>query len=80
MKKTLFGSIKPLGAGARVALVAPAGGFAVAQLSAEFRRLFPNNAVEYFVSYYDYYQPQAVRLLGRNRCRTPSRHECRIRE
>ena len=25
----------------------------------EFRELFPNNAVEYFVSYYDYYQPEA---------------------
>ena len=30
-----------------------------AQLWAEFRRLFPENAVEYFVSYYDYYQPEA---------------------
>jgi len=30
-----------------------------AQLFAEFRELFPNNAVEYFVSYYDYYQPEA---------------------
>jgi excinuclease ABC subunit B len=30
-----------------------------AQLCAEFRRLLPNNAVEYFVSYYDYYQPEA---------------------
>ena len=30
-----------------------------AQLYAEFRDLFPNNAVEYFVSYYDYYQPEA---------------------
>jgi excinuclease ABC subunit B len=30
-----------------------------AQLYAEFRELFPNNAVEYFVSYYDYYQPEA---------------------
>src|SRR5919198_1202410 len=30
-----------------------------AQLCAEFRRLFPRNAVEYFVSYYDYYQPEA---------------------
>lgn len=29
------------------------------QLCAEFRELFPNNAVEYFVSYYDYYQPEA---------------------
>ena len=30
-----------------------------AQLYQEFRRLFPHNAVEYFVSYYDYYQPEA---------------------
>lgn len=30
-----------------------------AQLCNEFRRFFPNNAVEYFVSYYDYYQPEA---------------------
>jgi len=30
-----------------------------AQLYGEFKRLFPNNAVEYFVSYYDYYQPEA---------------------
>ncbi|MFZ3069690.1 MAG: excinuclease ABC subunit UvrB [Anaerolineaceae bacterium] len=30
-----------------------------AQLYAEFREFFPNNAVEYFVSYYDYYQPEA---------------------
>lgn len=30
-----------------------------AQLYAEFKNFFPNNAVEYFVSYYDYYQPEA---------------------
>ncbi|MCH4240016.1 MAG: excinuclease ABC subunit UvrB, partial [Oscillospiraceae bacterium] len=30
-----------------------------AQLCSEFRTFFPNNAVEYFVSYYDYYQPEA---------------------
>src|ERR1700740_3057075 len=30
-----------------------------AQLYGEFRELFPHNAVEYFVSYYDYYQPEA---------------------
>jgi excinuclease ABC subunit B len=30
-----------------------------AQLANEFREFFPNNAVEYFVSYYDYYQPEA---------------------
>jgi excinuclease ABC subunit B len=31
----------------------------VAQLYGEFKQFFPNNAVEYFVSYYDYYQPEA---------------------
>ena len=30
-----------------------------AQLYSEFREFFPHNAVEYFVSYYDYYQPEA---------------------
>ena len=30
-----------------------------AQLYGEFKQLFPNNAVEYFISYYDYYQPEA---------------------
>ena len=30
-----------------------------AQLASEFREFFPNNAVEYFVSYYDYYQPES---------------------
>ncbi|MBE6544186.1 MAG: excinuclease ABC subunit UvrB [Ruminococcaceae bacterium] len=34
-----------------------------AQLCAEFREFFPENAVEYFVSYYDYYQPEAY-ILG----------------
>src|SRR6187551_1567031 len=31
----------------------------VAQLYGEFKQFFPENAVEYFVSYYDYYQPEA---------------------
>ncbi|HPW85847.1 MAG TPA: DEAD/DEAH box helicase family protein, partial [Chitinophagales bacterium] len=31
----------------------------VAQLYAEFKEFFPDNKVEYFVSYYDYYQPEA---------------------
>ena len=30
-----------------------------AQLYGEFKNLFPNNAVEYFISYYDYYQPES---------------------
>ena len=33
-----------------------------AQLYGEFKEFFPNNAVEYFVSYYDYYQPEAYVL------------------
>ena len=33
-----------------------------AQLCAEFKEFFPNNAVEYFVSYYDYYQPSPTRI------------------
>lgn len=36
-----------------------------AQLCAEFREFFPDNAVEYFVSYYDYYQPEAY-IPGRD--------------
>ena len=35
-----------------------------AQLYSEMREFFPNNAVEYFVSYYDYYQPEAYVPLG----------------
>ena len=34
-----------------------------AQLYSEFKEFFPENAVEYFVSYYDYYQPEAMCLL-----------------
>ena len=45
-----------------------------AQLYGEFKEFFPNNAVEYFVSYYDYYQPEAyvpstdrhIRFICRN--------------
>jgi excinuclease ABC subunit B len=43
----------------RPALVMSPNKTLAAQLCAEFRRLFPRNAVEYFVSYYDYYQPEA---------------------
>ncbi|MGH7919739.1 MAG: excinuclease ABC subunit UvrB, partial [Candidatus Dormibacteraceae bacterium] len=43
----------------RPALVLSPNKTLAAQLCAEFRRLFPQNAVEYFVSYYDYYQPEA---------------------
>jgi excinuclease ABC subunit B len=43
----------------RTALVLAHNKTLAAQLYQEFRRLFPENAVEYFVSYYDYYQPEA---------------------
>ena len=38
-----------------------------AQLCTELREFFPNNAVEYFVSYYDYYQPEAY--IASTECR-----------
>ncbi len=43
----------------RPALVLAHNKTLAAQLFAEFKELFPRNAVEYFVSYYDYYQPEA---------------------
>ncbi|MBI2500837.1 MAG: DEAD/DEAH box helicase family protein, partial [Deltaproteobacteria bacterium] len=43
----------------RPALVIAPNKTLAAQLFSEFRELFPENAVEYFVSYYDYYQPEA---------------------
>ena len=43
----------------RPALVLAPNKTLAAQLYSEFRDFFPNNAVEYFVSYYDYYQPEA---------------------
>ena len=43
----------------RPALVMAPNKILAAQLYGEFKRLFPSNAVEYFVSYYDYYQPEA---------------------
>lgn len=43
----------------RPALVMAPNKTLAAQLYAEFKELFPKNAVEYFVSYYDYYQPEA---------------------
>ena len=38
-----------------------------AQLYGEFKQFFPHNAVEYFVSYYDYYQPEAYVAAWRSR-------------
>src|SRR3954467_8106795 len=43
----------------RPALVLAHNKLLAAQLYQEFKTFFPNNAVEYFVSYYDYYQPEA---------------------
>jgi excinuclease ABC subunit B len=43
----------------RAALVMSPNKTLAAQLTSEFRAFFPHNAVEYFVSYYDYYQPEA---------------------
>ena len=43
----------------RPALVISPNKTLAAQLTSEFRSFFPDNAVEYFVSYYDYYQPEA---------------------
>src|SRR3546814_1770085 len=43
----------------RPALILAPNKILAAQLYGEFKSFFPNNAVEYFVSYYDYYQPEA---------------------
>ena len=43
----------------RPALVISHNKTLAAQLFSEFKQFFPHNAVEYFVSYYDYYQPEA---------------------
>jgi excinuclease ABC subunit B len=43
----------------RPALIISPNKVLAAQLYAEFKSFFPNNAVEYFISYYDYYQPEA---------------------
>ena len=53
---TMANTIAQLG---RPAIVFAPNKTLAAQLYAEFREFFPNNAVEYFVSYYDYYQPEA---------------------
>jgi len=53
---TMAATIAKLG---RPALILSPNKTLAAQLYAEFKELFPDNAVEYFVSYYDYYQPEA---------------------
>ncbi len=54
-----FTMAKVIEAVQRPALVLAHNKTLAAQLCAEFKEFFPNNAVEYFVSYYDYYQPEA---------------------
>src|SRR4029077_15283994 len=53
---TMAWTIKKAG---RPALIIAHNKTLAAQLCNEFREFFPDNAVEYFVSYYDYYQPEA---------------------
>ena len=52
-----FGQV--LASAQRPALILAPNKTLAAQLYGEFRNFFPDNAVEYFVSYYDYYQPEA---------------------
>jgi len=47
-----------------------------AQLANELREFFPNNRVEYFVSYYDYYQPRTTCLCSRSVKRSTSVTSC----
>src|SRR5262245_24534950 len=54
-----FTMAKVIEAVGRTTLVLSHNKTLAAQLYQEFRRFFPDNAVEYFVSYYDYYQPEA---------------------
>ena len=54
-----FTMAKVIEATQRPALVLAHNKTLAAQLYQEFKSFFPNNAVEYFVSYYDYYQPEA---------------------
>src|SRR5215510_2679288 len=54
-----FTMAKVIAASKRPALVLAHNKTLAAQLYHEFKNFFPDNAVEYFVSYYDYYQPEA---------------------
>ena len=54
-----FTMAKVIAATNRPALILAPNKTLAAQLYSEFKELFPHNAVEYFVSYYDYYQPEA---------------------
>ena len=61
----------------RPALVLAHNKTLAAQLYQEFKTFFPSNAVEYFVSYYDYYQPEAYIPVGRRLHRKRSHHQRR---
>src|SRR5205814_9543957 len=54
-----FTMAKVIEATQRPALIIAPNKILAAQLYGEFKSFFPDNAVEYFVSYYDYYQPEA---------------------
>ena len=59
-----FTMAKVIEASQRPALILAHNKTLAAQLYHEFKQFFPNNAVEYFVSYYDYYQPEAYIPAG----------------
>jgi excinuclease ABC subunit B len=59
-----FTMAKVIEASNRPALILAHNKTLAAQLYHEFKQFFPNNAVEYFVSYYDYYQPEAYIAAG----------------
>ena len=59
-----FTMAKVIEASNRPALILAHNKTLAAQLYHEFKQFFPNNAVEYFVSYYDYYQPEAYIPAG----------------
>ena len=59
----------------RPALVLAHGANPAAQLCNELREFFPENAVEYFISYYDYYQPEAYVPVSDTIAKTASINE-----
>ena len=72
-----FTMAKVIEAVGRPALVLAHNKTLAAQLYQEFKSFFPDNAVEYFVSYYDYYQPEAYIPVERRLHRKGSHHQRR---
>ena len=70
-----FTMAKVMEAAGRPSLVLAHNKTLAAQLYHEFRTFFPSNAVEYFVSYYDYYQPEAYIPTRRRLHREGSNHQ-----